>query len=278
MQQLDTPRGGSYRLLALDVDGTVVGGDLQIPPRLGAAVTAFQQAGGKVTLATGRTFRTTVPYAEQLGVDAPLICYQGALIRDHRSGATLFHRPIPGDLAVEAAAMLLDKGIYTQAYVDDELVVPYEGAETAYYRSFSPIHLPTTVVNDLPSYLHDHPPTKLLFIAGEREVGQHVAGLQTHFVERLNIARSHARFGELTAPGSTKGTALEMLARTLGIPREQVAAAGDQSNDIDMVTWAGRGMAVRTGPPELHAVADVVIGTPEEGGLVDAILSLMRHA
>ena len=136
--------------------------------------------------------------------------------------------------------------------------------------------MPTTVVADLPAYLHDHPPTKLLFIADESEVGRHLAGLQTHFVERLNIARSHARFGELTAPGSTKGTALDLLARMLDIPQEQVAAAGDQSNDIDMVAWAGLGLAVRTGPPELHAVADAIIGTPEEDGLADAIRAMIR--
>ena len=260
-----------YRLLALDLDGTVVGRDLVVPPATLEAIASFQATGGRVTLATGRTFRTTAPFAELLHVDAPLICYQGALIRDHRTGETLFHQPVPADLAAEAAASLLAADIYVQAYVDDELVIPYEGDETRLYRSFSPVYLPATVVDDLPAYLREHPPTKLLFIAAERDVGPRVAGLQAHFADRLNVTRSHAYFGELTAPGSTKGRALALLAGLLDIPRAAVAAAGDQGNDVDMVAWAGLGMAVAGGPPELHAVADVVIGGPAEAGLAAGI-------
>ncbi len=271
MQQQDDLRQGAYRLLALDLDGTLVGPDLEVPPATRAAIAEFQARGGRVTIATGRSFRTTVPYAEQIDVNAPLICYQGALIRDHRTGTTLFHLPIEGVLAAEAASMLLQAGIYVHAYVDDELVVPYEGDETRYYRTFSPVYLPTTIVADLPAFVRDHPPTKLLFIAGEREVGVHVAGLQTHFVHRLSVARSHTTFGELTAPGSTKGRAVAALAGQLGIPRAAVAAAGDQGNDVDMVAWAGLGMAVASGPSELLAVADARIGSPAEGGLADAI-------
>ena len=149
--------------------------------------------------------------------------------------------------------------------------MPYEGDETRFYRSFSTVELPITVIEDLPAYLRDHPPTKLLFIAGEHEVGPRVEGLQTHFAQRLSVARSHAFFGELTAPGCTKGRALKTLAELLAVPREAVAAAGDQGNDVDMVAWAGMGMAVRTGPPELREVADVLIAGPEEAGLADAI-------
>jgi hypothetical protein len=264
----DHPR---YRLLALDLDGTLVGRDLRVPPATSEAVAAYQAVGGHVTLATGRTFRTTMPFAELLRIDAPIICYQGALIRDPRSGDVLFHEPVPPELAVEAVEGLLADGIYVQAYVDDELVVPYEGDETRLYRSFSPVHLPVHVVEDLPTFLATHPPTKLLFIAHEGEVGPRVVGLQTHFAERLNVARSHAFFGELTAPGCTKGRALANLAEILEIPREAVAAAGDQENDVSMVEWAGLGMGVRSGPPALHAAADVLIDGPEEAGLAAGI-------
>ncbi len=272
MQHMNETTGAMpYRLLALDVDGTTVGHDFRIGDALLATIAEWKERGGRVTLATGRTFRTTVPFAEELGVDAPLICYQGAMIRDRHTRRTLFHHPIPGELAAEAAEMLLAKGVYIQAYVDDELIVPYEGPETEYYRSFSPVHLPTTVVDDLPAFVREQPPTKLLFVAGEMEVAPHIAGLQLHFTERLTVVRSHASFGELTAPGSTKGKALAKLAELLGIPQAAVAAAGDQNNDIDMVAWAGFGMAVETGSPALLEVADAIIGRPEDDGLAIAI-------
>lgn len=261
----------AYRLLALDLDGTVVGRGLAIPTATLEAVAEFQATGGRVTIATGRSIRTTVPFAEQLGVNAPLICYQGAAVHDYQTGETLFHRPVPPELAAEAVTRLLAAGIYVHAYVNDELYVPYTGKETEFYQTFSEIPLPLTVVDDLADFVQQHPPTKLLFIAEEGVVGPHIAGLQLHFAERLSVARSHAFFGELTAPGSTKGQALAALAAQLNIAREDVAAAGDQGNDIDMVAWAGLGMAVRTGLPELLAVADELIGPPEEAGLADGI-------
>jgi hydroxymethylpyrimidine pyrophosphatase-like HAD family hydrolase len=127
------------------------------------------------------------------------------------------------------------------------------------------------VVDDLAAVVMQHPPTKLLFIDHQDKVGPRVAGLQTHFTDRLHVVRSHAHFGELTAPGCTKGRALSQLAALLGVAQEQVAAAGDQANDVEMVAWAGFGMAVRTGPPELLAVAQALIDGPEQAGVAAAI-------
>lgn len=260
-----------YRLLALDVDGTLIGRDLVVPQETIAAVQEFQERGGYVTLATGRNVRTTKGFAKRIGVSGPLICYQGALIKDQRSGAILLHDPVPSQLAAEAVTALLAEGVYVQAYIDDELYVPWPGAEVELYQSFSEDKLDVHVVDDLAATVMQHPPTKLLFIDHEDKVGPRVAGLQTHFVDRLHVVRSHAHFGELTAPGCTKGRALAQLAELLGVSRQAVAAAGDQYNDIEMVAWAGFGMAVRSGPPELLAVAQAQIAEPEQAGIAKAI-------
>lgn len=260
-----------YTLLALDLDGTIIGRDLAIHPDIKAAIGEFQAAGGRVTIATGRTIRTTAPFADELGVDGPLICYQGALIEDHRSGEVLFHDPVPPALAAEAVRQLLAERVYVHAYINDELYVPWEGREVALYQTFSALKLQVHVVDDLVAVVTDRPPTKLLFIEEEGRVAPRVAGLQTHFSDRLQVVQSHAYFGELTAPGCTKGRAVAQLAEMLDIPQAQVAAAGDQANDIEMVAWAGFGMAVRNGPPELLAVAQQVIDGPETAGLARAI-------
>ncbi|HEX6293307.1 MAG TPA: Cof-type HAD-IIB family hydrolase [Herpetosiphonaceae bacterium] len=260
-----------YHLLALDLDGTTVGRDLTVAPDTIAAVAAFQSRGGWVSLATGRNVRTTAIFAEQLGVNGPLICYQGALIKDRRSGEILFHDPVPPDRAAEAVSQLLGAGVYVHAYIDDELYVPWSGREVELYQSFSQVKLVVHVVDDLAAVVAQHPPTKLLFIDEQDKVGPRVAGLQTHFVDRLHVVRSHAHFGELTAPGCTKGRALAQLAARLHIPQQQVAAAGDQFNDLEMLTWAGLGMAVRSAPPEVLAVAQVLIDEPEQAGVAAAI-------
>lgn len=261
----------SYTLLALDLDGTIVGRDLRILPETVSAVRAFQQTGGRVTIATGRTLRTTVPFADGLGVDGPLICYQGALIADHRSGETIYHHPVPGPEAAEAVRRLLEAGVYVHAYIDDELYVPWLGKEVDLYQTFSPFKLAVNVVDDLEAVVRERPPTKLLFIEDENQVEPQLYGLRMHFVDRLHIVRSHAHFGELTAPGITKASALAVLADLLSIPQMQVAAAGDQANDLEMLEWAGFGMAVRTGPPALLAAADELIDGPEQAGLARGI-------
>lgn len=260
-----------YQLLALDLDGTVVERDLRIPPGTLEALHEFQARGGRVTLATGRTIRTTIPFADELGVDGPLICYQGALVKDHRTGKVLMHQPVPPDLAAEAVERLIGAGVYVHAYIDDELFVPWLGKEVDLYQTFSPMKLPVHVADDLATVVREQPPTKLLFIDDPEHVPPRLDGLRTHFSNRLQIVQSHAIFGELTAPGVTKGRALAYLAEQLGIAQSAVAAAGDQFNDVEMVAWAGLGMAVRTGPPELRGVAQVVIDGPQESGLAQAI-------
>lgn len=260
-----------YRLLALDLDGTVIGRDLTIPAGTVEALHEFQQRGGRVTLATGRTVLTTIPFADELGVDGPLICYQGALMKDHRTGEVLFHDPVPPELAAEAVERILGSGVYVHAYINDELYVPWEGKEVALYQTFSPHKLPVHVTPDLATLVRERPPTKLLFIDDPDHVAPRVHGLRTHFTDRLQIVQSHAVFGELTAPGCTKGRTLAYLAEQLGIAQHEVAAVGDHFNDIEMVAWAGFGMAVRGGPPEVQGVAKVVIDGPAQGGLAAAV-------
>jgi Cof subfamily protein (haloacid dehalogenase superfamily) len=260
-----------YRLLALDLDGTIIGRDLAIPAGTLEAIQAFQNQGGRVTIATGRTVRTTAPFADMLGVDGPLICYQGALIQDHRSGNVFFHDPVPPELASEAVRVLLTDKVYVHAYINDELYVPWLGDEVDLYQTFSPLKLNVHVVDDLAAFVAEHPPTKLLFIADEDKVGPRLTGLQTHFTDRLHVVRSHAHFGELTAIGCTKGRALEQLAASFNIPQAEVAAVGDHQNDVEMVAWAGLGLAVRSGHPDLLQRARALIDGPDQSGLAAAI-------
>ncbi len=92
-----------------------------------------------------------------------------------------------------------------------------------------------------------------------------------HFNERLAVLRSHALFGELTAPGVSKGAALKTLAARLGIPREQVVAIGDHENDLQMIAWAGLGLAMGNAIPAVREAADAIIPTVEEAGVAWAI-------
>jgi Cof subfamily protein (haloacid dehalogenase superfamily) len=283
-----------YRLLALDLDGTTLGPGLELQTPVARGVAAAQARGVHVTLATGRMFGATLPYARQLGITTPLICYQGALIRDPISGEIYKHVGMPGDLAAEAIGMLQAAGVFMIAYIDERLWVAKAGPELDLYLKWHPEGAEVVVEPnlaavvaaatmrllgqaeavaspDLAGIVAETSPTKLLFVADSAVVDREVEVLSRCFAGRLSVVRSHAIFGELTALGISKGAALATLAERLGIPREQVVAIGDQENDLSMISWAGLGLAMDNAIPAVRAAADAIIPSVDEAGVAWAI-------
>ncbi|HMO60423.1 MAG TPA: HAD-IIB family hydrolase, partial [Roseiflexaceae bacterium] len=235
------PDRSAYRMVALDLDGTTIGRDLTLHPAVPAAVAAARAAGIMVTIATGRMYGSTLPFARQLGIDAPLICYQGALIRHPGDGTTLAHWGMPAAAAAEAARDLIAAGICTIAYVGETLFAATHSPELDTYLGYHPDEVDIRIDPDLARVFATTPPTKLLFVAEPEVVDRELARLAPIFGDRLALLRSHTHFGELTALGVSKGAALARLAAQSGIAREHVLAIGDQENDLSMITWAGLG-------------------------------------
>jgi Cof subfamily protein (haloacid dehalogenase superfamily) len=261
----------SYRLLALDIDGTIVGSDLAIPNVVAQAIAAAQARGIRVTLATGRMFGATLPFAMQLGIRDPLICYQGGMVRDPISGEIYEHTLMSGELAAEAIKLLQAAGIFTIAYIDERLCVAERRPELDMYLQWHPEGAEVVVAPDLAAYVAATPPTKLLFSAEPEVVEREMLRMAGHFGERLAVIRSHAIFGELTSQGISKGAALKALAHRLEIPREQVVAIGDHENDLPMIAWAGLGLAMGNAIPVVREVADAIIPSVDQAGVAWAI-------
>lgn len=260
-----------YQLLALDLDGTVFGHDLFIAPEVIRAIDAAQSRGVHVTLATGRMFGATLPFAMQLRIRDPLICYQGALIRHPLTGEIYEHVGMPGALAAEAVELLLAADRFVIAYIDERLCIAGRRPELEVYLSLHPEGAEVVVAPDLAAMVAADPPTKLLFVADPPIVEHEMVRLVARFGDQLSVVRSHAIFGELTALGINKGTALAALAAHLGIPREQVVAIGDQENDLPMITWAGLGLAMGNAIPAVRQAADAIVPSIDEAGVAWAI-------
>lgn len=261
----------NYRLLALDLDGTVMDADLVISDAVRRAVAAATERGVIVTLATGRMFFATLPYAQRLGVRDPLICYQGALVRHPITNEVYSHVTMPGDLAAEALQMLLDDDVFVIAYIDERLCIARRRDELDFYLKMHPEGAEIVVDPALPARAAAAPPTKLLIVAEPPVVEQTLARLTPRFAGSLSLVRSHRYFGELTAPNISKGAALATLAERLQIPREQVMAIGDQENDLPMITWARLGLAVGNAVESVRAAAAAVLPSVREDGVAYAI-------
>lgn len=260
-----------YKLLALDLDGTVMGHDLVIAPAVREAVTAAQAAGVHVTIATGRMFFAALPYAQQLGITTPIICYQGGMVRDPLSREILHHILMPGDAAAEAFGALTQAGIFAIAYIDERLYIQERRPELEAYLAYHPEGVEVVVLPELAQVLPEMPPTKILFMADSPVVERELGRMAALAGDRLAVVRSHALFGELTAPGISKGAALAMLAGDLGITAAETVAVGDQENDLPMIEWAGLGLAMGNAIPAVKALAQAVVPPVEEAGAAYAI-------
>jgi Cof subfamily protein (haloacid dehalogenase superfamily) len=219
-------------------------------------------------IATGRMFRSALPYAEAAGIEEPLVCYQGAAVVDPVTREWLLHEPIPLELAREAIAAVQVVGFALNCYVDDELYVAHLTENARRYANYQ--NLPIKEVGDLLAWL-ERPPTKLVVVDAPDALDAFRPSLVEQFGERLFIAKSLPYFLELASPRISKGSGLGFVAEHLGFPAARTVAFGDGENDLELLDWAGYGVCVENGHDLLKAGADWICPGPEEEGVAQAI-------
>lgn len=260
------------RLIALDLDDTLLGSDLKVSPQSRKAIREAMDKGITVTLATGRMFRSAQVYARELGITAPLITYNGALIRAVGE-APLRHSPVPAEEARELAEMCRREGLSLNVYLDDTLYVAEMNEDVEYYLSIAGVEV--TPVGDLAGFLAENAwrtgSTKMLICSDKERIDHWLPALKERYGGRLYLARSKARFIEILSPGVDKGKAMAFLTGRLGVSPEQVMAVGDSENDIEMLRFAGLGVAVGNAPPHVKAEADYVAEGRAGDGVAEAI-------
>ena len=213
-------------------------------------------------------FQAVRPYALEAGLDDPVVCYQGAVVAEPESGNWLRHEPIPLELAREAIAALNDDGFGLNCYVGDELYVAEITPGARRYADFQ--HLELHPVGDLLAWL-DQPPTKLVVIDDPHVLDDLKQRMIARFDGRLYISKSLPYFLEFASPDVTKAAGLEFLAEHLGFAPERTVAFGDGENDIELVDWAGYGVAVENAHERVKEVADFVCPAVTEEGVAQVL-------
>lgn len=270
----------TIKLLALDLDGTIFSDNLIISDRTRKAIQAAKGMGVLVTIATGRMFTSARKIAVELDIDAPLICYQGAMVRHSGTGEMLFHRTVPRPLAHEIISAARERNLHLNVYLDDRLYVADLTASALYYSQIN-YGLELTEVDDLHTWLEAqgyNNPTKLVIVTPAEETDAVLAEFTHLYGEQLQVTKSHPRFTEFTHKECSKGVALAFLAEYLGITREEVMAIGDGHNDLDMLRWAGYGLAMPSAPQMVLDIAHSVCLPINEDGAAEAIERLILAA
>lgn len=262
----------SYRLVAVDLDDTLLDNDLRISWRAKQAIRQAGERGIHVTLATGRMFRSAVPYAEELGLNLPLITYQGALVKNSRSGEVLYHRPVPRELVEPVVEVIRSFGYHLQMYHNDELCMEKLTPEGEDYSRLAGVGI--TLVKDLKLYCPQ--PTKIPVVNYQEDKLDRLAEvLEEGFGSRLYVTKSKPYYLEVMHPHATKGRALQVVAEHFGVPREEVVAIGDSFNDLDMIRYAGLGVVMGNAREDIKRHADYVTRANDDEGVAEVLEQLV---
>jgi hydroxymethylpyrimidine pyrophosphatase-like HAD family hydrolase len=259
------------RALFLDLDGTLVGAENRVSDRVRAAIHAARERGCEVVLCTGRSRVSTEPVADQLGLHGWAILSNGAVAMHLETREVLCRNVIPEATAVRWVRTLLEAGVPPHVYED-----AVESARILYHPDnpgnlHSPErqrpwpemdrHLPFA-----PICISTFGPEDVLRPLSERLARSPLPGT---FVEQ---AGTHATWCmEVHHERSGKCNGLRRVAERLGLAREEILAIGDHMNDLEMLRFAGTGVAMGNALPETRAAADHVTGTLEEDGAAQAI-------
>ncbi len=269
------------RLIALDIDGTLIGEDLTIGPRTRAAIRGALDRDVAVSLMTGRMVSSAMRFATELGLDGPIVGYQGGLIRSmpatdsRRLGKLLVHTPLPAAAARAIVRWTREQGMDPHVNHLERFILRADDPRADDYSAFMGAR--AELVDDLVSAI-DHPVTKVLAV-GEPPLPDAMAPLaRAHFRGVADVTISHPRFLEFVAPGTSKGRAVRWLARRVGVPLGATLAIGDQWNDLEMLGEVGHGAAMPSAPAGVRAVARYVAPPLAEEGVAQLIEALVLAA
>lgn len=251
-----------YRLIALDLDGTLLNDDGVLTPYNKMVLKRCQEAGALVTLATGRIYASALPFARELALkDIPLITSHGALIRC-ADGPIIAHYPLDEAICWEIYQQVSPLHRDVRFYADDQL----------YLNDFSPTSLAYAqhigiLPHPLPHDLTTLHPTKLALVDTPEVIAYYEDFLQATYGSQIYVTKVSEHFLEISNPLATKGLALAALAESLHLSPQQVIAFGDSYNDLPMLQYAGCAVAMGNANDTVKAVSHRITDTNNQDGV-----------
>ena len=251
------------RLVASDLDGTLLRSDLTVSARSVAALDRLDADGIEFVMATGRPIRWLPAVFEQTGVRGPVVCANGAVIYDPDHDEILHRQSMPDGLVGEVVDSLRR-----------ELPDVVFAVETDHGRTMLSEAAWPSIADDITRRLVEYaelvaaPTVKLLARRPDADPEEFRADASKLLDGRAQVTGSSKQaLIEISAAGVTKASGLAWLAERAGIDPSEAVAYGDMPNDVPMLTWAGLGVAVANAHPAVLEVADEVTGSNDEDGV-----------
>ena len=266
---------GRVRVFAQDNSGVAAARNLALNHAVGTYVQFVDSDDLLAPDATGRMVEAMRNLAEEIPVNAPLIAFNGALAWDLREGRAAARFPLACEDAKAICRMAEERGLHIQAYPDGGYFYERANEFSRYYEE--KLHYPGKALGIKMSEYITTDVNKLLIVAPEEACSQAIPEFQRAFEGKASFFRSRPVYIEIVHPSVNKGRALEALARSLNVPREQVIAFGDEDNDLSMLEYAGVGYAMDNAKPEFKAKADKIAPHFAQDGVAQVIEQLIRE-
>lgn len=255
------------KMVATDIDGTIVKWGCGYSEAVKNSISQLCKDGIKVVLVTGRMHCATTHVAEDLGINTPIVSYQGGLIKN-QDGKTLFQRNLGDDYAKKIIQWARQNDVHINLYLDDKLYVEHDNDFVRKYTDGKFISYEVCCFDDL-KIENVNKILAIDFNDAERVTGW-VNELKSTFPE-LYIVKSTPYFCEIGSAQATKSAGVEFLAKEWGIKKEEILTIGDQDNDIELLKAGGVPVAMGNASDELKKYACYITDTVENDGFARAI-------
>ena len=272
------PEGDLYEALVLDVDGTLVGTDKQVSEATREAIIEAQQRGKTVAIASGRSIsgirRTAAKIRlEQFG--GYVIAYNGTTVINCKTGECIYNQTLDHDMIKPVYEAAKELGLGITVYHDEEKELLAGNGVDAYIEADAKAcDITIREVNDLVRAI-DFPVNKLLLSGEPEKMKQVEKHLCEKFGDRLNVFRSDPYYVEILPKFVDKAVAVDKLMKFLDISKDKVICVGDSFNDLPMLRYAGKGVAMGNAQEEVKEAADYVTASNDEDGIVEVIRKFM---
>lgn len=264
-----------YKLMAIDIDDTLINDDKEVTPAVQQALEAAIAKDVTVTLATGRAYSSAQAIARQTGLNVPIITFQGALIKNLLDEQVLYERYLPIVAARKLYEFCLERNLHLQTYIGDKL---YSREENQKLIDYCALNKTPYYIEPVFSKMVEQPTHKMLVI-DEPEVLDEIAPILREMLgNEVHITKSKPHFLEFMHHEGTKGHALSFLADHYKCDLSETIAIGDSWNDHEMLECAGLGVAMGNAIPALKELADYVTLSNNEDGVKHVIDKFILNA
>lgn len=268
----------SIRLIAMDLDGTLLNSAKVVSKRNMRAIEAAQACGVYVTIATGRMFISAEFFGKRIMANAPIICCNGGMVQAVGADEPVFESHLSEDAFTELMELSEERNWYMQWYIGRDIYADKFRPE--YFVSYKSMK-DAFVVKEVGKggwrkYRHNVIQCVARDLDGRIERVTHE--IEQRFGGRIRAQQNTGYSVDLTPPEVNKALGISKLADYLGVRQDEVMAMGDGDNDLSMIRWAGTGVAMKNGIDEAKALSDYVAPDNDDDGVGRAIEELVLRA